>query len=375
MALFVKQLEHKLHDNLYTNIKLLTHFYPTTKSFDEVFKKNMFVKSNKAAFQHVVYYLFTILSPELTKEKITWPLYDVKLESAFRTEVIAFINHINAEYPHANIPNLMASHLMSPGGYKFAKFMLKLSKLVMYEHLRKNEGVEEMLGPVRPHKNSSVTNIVTRNVKARTLLVEKEVEKIMDGFHATCEKAARDAEDLVKEQDKVEAELRTVSKRLKEKKKQMVDRSMVEGLVTSVEINDEMAALERMKKLSEKCAELLVFLSSDKPVLEFKKDDLMMLDSVNKTTSDEISLHHLFNSLNVTVANKSLDMPIFSVKELDDMDKLIDDLSEKYLQFNHKISTTKNELVELSENFSPHVDDVVRSRKLPMIVLTSTDNV
>ncbi|KAJ3655896.1 hypothetical protein Zmor_015004 [Zophobas morio] len=155
----------------------------------------------------------------------------------------------------------------------------------------------------------------------------------------------------------------------------MVDRSMVEGLVTSVEINDEMAALERMKKLSEKCAELLVFLSSDKSVLEFKKDDLMMLDSVNKTTSDEISLYHLFNSLSVLVANKSLDMLIFSVKKLDEMAKLIDDLSERYLQFNHKISTTKNELVELSENFSPHVDDVVRSRKLPTIVVTGADNV
>ena len=112
----------------------------------------------------------------------------------FRNKVIAFINNVNAEYPQANIPNLMASHLMSPGDYKFANFILKLSKLVMYEHLRKSEGVKVMLGPVRPHKNSSVTNIVTRNVKARTLLVEREVEKIMSGFHATCEKAARDAE-------------------------------------------------------------------------------------------------------------------------------------------------------------------------------------
>ena len=61
---------------------------------------------------------------ELLKQKVpTWPLYDVRSENEFRNEVMKYVNELNTIHEDANIPNIATSHLITPGGFKFIKFI------------------------------------------------------------------------------------------------------------------------------------------------------------------------------------------------------------------------------------------------------------
>ncbi|GJQ81882.1 hypothetical protein Trydic_g9907 [Trypoxylus dichotomus] len=127
-----KALEFQVHDALYKNIEILTFFHPPHKDFYDVFKKDMFVKNNKTAFVHIVYFLLRVLNPNLIKSKIaSWPVLDIQDERQFRSEVVKYLNELNDLYENANLPNVMPSQLVSPGGFRFArlKFYKNLSNL------------------------------------------------------------------------------------------------------------------------------------------------------------------------------------------------------------------------------------------------------
>lgn len=159
-----KKMENEVHEQLYSNILLLSFSYPVSKDFISYFKKDMFVKNNKAAFQHVVHFLVNILEPHFFELKSIWPILDVKMESKFRNEVIKFIKELNLSNKETGIPLIMTSHLISPGGYQFAKFVFKLSQFVLSEHIKKDSNYANLILPPAINKDYNISSEQVNNL-------------------------------------------------------------------------------------------------------------------------------------------------------------------------------------------------------------------
>jgi hypothetical protein len=360
-----KELEMKVHEKLYSNIFLLTLMYPTTKDFKAVFRKDMFVKNNKAAFQHVIYYLFTVLDPDLTKEKITvWPLYDVKLEHIFRKQVVEMTEAINSKYAHANVPSIMASHLISPGGFSFSKFMLKLSLLVMYEHLKRNDTVEpEILAPIRPHTSPVVTNAIISNMKVKTLNVEAKTQEMWSKFVKGFQRATAEANSLTDKQTQIEKDLSELNKRLKESRRDFINTKQENNERLSI-LKEKMVHLENIKNLCVRSKDLLIYLDSDQLELKFNKTELTTPDSTFHLHScdKKVNLHHFFEKLTVLLENENFEMPMFASDQLNDRIKVVTELSENFSEMDQKLSSHRNKLTELIESCPTEMAELSRTR-------------
>jgi hypothetical protein len=328
-----KRFEANLHDELHNNIFLLTQEYPPTKEFQAVFKKDMFVKSNSAAFQQVTHYLFTILDPDLTKKKIPlWPLYDSKSERDFRKQVAEMTDAIRAKYEQVAIPPIMPSQLVCPGGYNFAKYVLKLSMLVMCEHLKKNVATKEsqLLSPIRQHPNPVVTNAIVRNLKLKTGAVEARVKQTWQNFQEEFVAATAGAGSLVEDLARLEGELRGLNLELKELKMganqtRRVDGEGLDGL------REEMAHLEGIRNLCKMCRESLTYLNNDRLELKFNKNESIpkSFGCLNVVDGEELNLHNFFSGLTVLLASGDFDMSASS-NQLNDIINFVSELTEKY---------------------------------------------
>jgi predicted nucleic acid-binding Zn-ribbon protein len=330
-----------------------------------VFRKDMFVKNNKAAFQHVIYYMFTILDPDLTKEKITvWPLYDVKLEHIFRKQVVEMMEAINSKYAHANVPSIMASHLISPGGFSFSKFMLKLSLLVMYEHLKRNDTVEpEILAPIRPHTSPVVTNAIISNMKVKTLNVEAKTQEMWTKFVKGFQRATAEANSLTDEQTQIEKDLSELNKRLKESRRDFIKTNQENNERLSI-LKEKMVHLESIKNLCVRSKDLLIYLDSDQLELKFNKTELTTSDSTFHLHScdEKVNLHHFFEKLTVLLENENFEMPMFASDQLNDRIKVVTELSENFSEMDQKLSSHRNKLTELIESCPTEMAELSRTR-------------
>lgn len=214
-----KELEIKANQELYNNIHPLTILYPPSKEFNNVFKKDMFLKNNKSAFHQVVYYLLQVLDAEKLKVKVpTWPVYEAKFESQFRNEVMKYINDLNSIYVAANIPHITSSHFIAPGGLKFIKVMLKLSQLVLLEHLKRDGAIHhKMLLPVGvPKNNTAITTERLNKLQIATRNINCETEMFVNSFEEKLMKAQCEALRITKELEHFE---RTFKDFCKEHKK------------------------------------------------------------------------------------------------------------------------------------------------------------
>ena len=185
MSLY-KEIEIKMQNQLYGNIHLLTLLHPTSRKFKNVFQPVMFAKNNKEAFHHVMHYLLTILmgAQEFKREIPSWPIFDKQRDSEFRCEVIRYLNKLNDIYPDANIPTVIASHLICPGGYKFTSLMLKLSQLVLSEELQRDDRFSgDVFHRIKPNKSSKVT----QNTLQQIVSVNRETIQQMRQMRATFE--------------------------------------------------------------------------------------------------------------------------------------------------------------------------------------------
>ncbi|XP_044258148.1 uncharacterized protein LOC123007132 [Tribolium madens] len=324
--------ETTLHEKLFTNIKILTHVYPPSKDFNEVFKVDMFKKNNKAAFQQVIYYLFTVLDPELTKEKIkSWPTYDAKGDREFRQEVLSFIDHINEKYESVDIPKLMPSLLVSPGGIKIVKFMLKMSILVTYAHLKRNKEQTDLLAPIRSSKDPAITETIIQQINRTSSIVEKRTFENYNNFHKFHAEALVEANRIVEQQEKIEKELAEVNKAIEEEKKKNIKPVGVENVK---DLQQQMTNLENIKRMCERAKELLECVSGGKQVLEFYKENINPDRIKPLIQTDNLNLLQFCNGLNDRLSKEHLRMPAFSKEDLKDMIQFLSGLTEKYKQLN-----------------------------------------
>lgn len=327
-----KDAENKIHEELYNNLYLLKNIYTTTLNFNRVFKKYMFAKSNKDGFFEVIYYLLNILNPILTKERLTtWPPFDIKTENKFRTEVLNYMKELNNLYHHANIPQMMASHLISPGGYKFTKFMFKLSQLVIYEHLKKTHEVELLYYP-EANENEDVIKVLMNNFQTITSGIEFKTKKKLDQlheYHKTQEEKALSIVNTLSQLDK------SVSVSKKEKaiaeekfyKKYTVypsDDSLKNKLVT---LNQQWQNLAHIHTLYGDCKQLLSYINNTN----------LVIDIEDKTNCKEQNLSDFFNTLTLLINSKSLELP-------NPTNSYIQQNSEKICELLHKNTTILKEI-------------------------------
>lgn len=332
-----KSVEQELQNVLYENIRLITNFYPTTKEFDLVFKKDMFAKNNKSGFFQVVYYLLVTLNPTLTKTRISiWPIFDLKTESKFRSELLNYVNELNSIYETANIPPVMASQLISPSGYRFLSFMLKLSELVIVEHLSRNN--VEFLKPIHVNTDDSFNENYIKCIQKKTEALEMETSKNIQKFKQQSSELSQEACNIISQLDKFEFEVKQLKNDLK---------------ILKTEHSTETEAT-----LTEKFHKLIKNSKTLRQVRTFLEESSVLLDSLSKgpiiLESDpqkEVDLIEYINQLSVSINKMNLELPnplkSTLAKQMEELDALTGKLvvyQKLFQEYKQKLSLISNNI-------------------------------
>lgn len=278
-----------MHTQVYLNIYSLTLCYPSTEDFKRVFARDMFIKNNKTAFHQVIYYLLSILDPETIKVKIqSWPIYTPKREAQFRREVITYVKELIAFYEYPDMPLLMASHLISPGGYRFTLFILKLSQMVITVQLRKHfETNIYLLFPISCNKDSSITKRRIDKLKEKVSQIELEtvyLHREVDNYV----KMARSDASAIKHEKQV------VKKKLEESKIRL-SKGSVQTKICPINVfipNESLTTVVFVLSLCSKIEELCSYLFKNQIILK------------NNTTGSQFCV--VGNELNFTIYLKRL---------------------------------------------------------------------
>lgn len=288
-----REQESKIHAQLHSNLHALTLLSPPSDDFRRVFVKDMFVKNNKAAFQQVVYYLLSMLDPEGVKTKIpSWPIYSPKQEAQFRGEVMKYVNELNVLYEFANVPLIMTSHLISPGGYKFAKFVLKLSQLVMSVVLQRDLEVKiTFLYPLKSSKNPEIARNSLGRLKQKSRVIEREVVQTYVNCDLYVKWAHCEAKKIVDEKKAVREKLK--------------DLKYTSNTTISPHNSFDLAAIT--KKLAYSSSILSLCLQ-----VEELKSYLFANEIVLKHSDSELNLVEYFTMLSTFLATIRLQKPYFS---------------------------------------------------------------
>jgi hypothetical protein len=239
---------------------------------------------------------------------------------------------IRAKYEQVAIPPIMPSQFVCPGGFNFAKYMLKLSMLVMYQHLKKDVATakSKLLSSIRPHINPIVTNAIMSNVKLKTDAVEARVKETWQNFQEKLVAATVRAGSLVENVTRVERELRDLDVELTELKMESNQTRRVDSRLDG--LKEEMAHLEGIKNLCNMCRESLKFLNNDPQEIKFNKDESIpkSFGCLNVVDGEELNLHNFFNGLTVLLASGDFDESTASSNQLNDVIKFVSELTEKY---------------------------------------------
>ncbi|KAJ8977582.1 hypothetical protein NQ317_008415 [Molorchus minor] len=360
-----KENESRIHEQLYDNVFLLSHFYPTSKELNAVFKKDMFIKNNKTAFFEVIYYLLTTLNTELTKQRITtWPPYEIKRENKFRAEVLKYINELNTLYDNADIPHIMSSHLISPGGLKFAKFMLKLSQLVVYEHLKKMEPLDVLYCP-KPSKNIMLTKANIGNLKKKTALIENGTRELLNKFdnnHFQLNEEALKIDTKLNElNDKIRLARQKNTVIREEFNKAYPSYPSFESLNEKLhQLKTEWEHLQEIQNIFFECDQLITYLSSSASVLEHYKDELKIPNEVLHIVrnQDELDLKEFFHGLHILLEHKALELPNPTSSFIECNLQQLKELNEKYSRIKNSLSDSVQKIEATIEKLSTEIAEL-----------------
>lgn len=305
---YQKEEEKKYQNALYKNLYVLTLEYPPSNDFKKIFKTNMFEKPNKEAFHQVVYYLLYILSPKDVKVKLpSWPILDKGMEVKFRDEVLHYLNNINSTYENADIPPIMKSHLIAPGGYNFTLMMFRLSQLVFYQHLVKNHDQPDLLlQRIKLSKNDGITLKRIDELVARINVIETENSKIQDEFCRFLECIRNKANNIVNEQKKVDLIYVENAKKLEEMKTSFEAHTSKENIIPEnmenyfAIIEEKLTIIKNLKLEFKKYNELVSYMQLENICLEHplnnSKKDIDLINFLQDVTRHFSKLKHEFYS-------------------------------------------------------------------------------
>ncbi|KAF2887479.1 hypothetical protein ILUMI_18695 [Ignelater luminosus] len=309
-----KELEQKLHEEFYKNVHTLTLIHPSSKEFNNVFKKDMFVKNNKVGFHQVVYYLLGILDSAKLRQKVpTWPPHDIRSENQFRNEVMKYINELNTIYVDANIPQIATSHLISPGGFKFVKFMFKLSQLVLHEVIKcRPHMTAGLLLPIKPSKQEVVTTENIRNLRAVTNKINTGTEQLKQDLDRQFNEAKVEAADIIDKQQETTQRIKQLHQKLHSLKKENGDNftSPQDEENIKLALKTKLSNLEELKNDFDKCKSLMSYLENGQATLDYNKDLKLPLDvsHIVRFDGEDLDLCSLLDAYNVLIDRKRLEI-------------------------------------------------------------------
>lgn len=336
-----RECEAKIHEQLYTNIYLLTLSYSTTEKFNSLLSKDMFVKNNKAAFQHVTYFLLTVLNPEIVKDKVpSWPPYEPRVETQFRNEVMKYINELNILYEDANIPVLMTSHLISPGGYKFARFMLKLSQLVLFVHLQRDPTIkQDILYSLKPNKNSEATLNSINRLRYKHKKINNEVSDIKLDYDNFVLQSLSTAATI--------GEQKTfISKSLVNIKQSSPDANVSTASIKSFDLLMPQidSKLKQVKVIFQKCMKIRELAPCHDVVLDCNNSHVKIIREIHSSdrNNENLDLITFFENLSAFLNATHLKRPSFSTT-------LLKNKSDTYVAFNQNLQVVNKRYDNISE--------------------------
>lgn len=323
-----RDCEAQLQEQLYSNICLLSILHPPVDSkVQEVLKKDMFAKSNKTAFQHIVYYLLSLLDPKSIKEKIpSWPLLIPRQETEFRNEVMAYINELSSIYKDADVPTLMTSHLVSPGGYKFMRFLLKLTELVMRICL---DNDNDLLYPLKPNRNSTVTEHSKMNLKRLTEYVNEDTLSIKWESENYLQNSKFEAENILQHKIDLHSAINVRKDTLKSKRDIVGDD--IDKQVSYIQRELEVPAM--LQKGSLDITFLISHLLSEQMVLHFDSSRYMLPKELSCNNNESFNNLQFFKKFCLFLDKIHLTMPSIN-------NTFVNIESVKYKQYDQILSAT-----------------------------------
>lgn len=365
-----KALELQVNEMIHKNISILTYFHPPHKDFHEIFRKDMFIKNNKSAFIHVVYYLLHTLNPNVIKTKIrSWPVLDVNYERQFRNEVFKYLNELNDIYKNAKLPSVMASQLVSPGGFRFAKYILKLSILVLQEVQMNNSrlGNKILMRPnlsrhgVTAEKQILHIDKLTSHINHETQLKRLE-------FHKKYLELKDEADKILKELEEVQTAI-----------KEMQDK--IDGFNVNV-IKNSQQYEERIEFIN---ADLLkVTLHCD--VLHQIKEKLDYIRKSNLTlentsiSCEELDLISLFEKFHLEMESYCLEMESLTEPELDHYIEKFVKCNKEFVLLKNNLDNIRKKWINLSANIQKtynafkHTKPIIQNKDIFALQLSSSDS-
>lgn len=346
----LKDIEARLHEALFNNVQILTYKFKPSDDFRRVFKPDMFKKSNVAAFQHVTHYLLSTLNPELTEKMVpTWPIFEKRQEASFRKEIIILIDQINHLYPHADLPKLMHSHYVVPGGLKIANLLFSLSQLVLHEVLKQNY-YKALLMPSKANEDPNVTDLTIKSIQRKTRCDADKMRNIMQRSDECKNQALAKAQQMIDEDEKVSKELSQYRKALLEKLANYKGPTIEE---TQKHVQQAKDSLENIGELAQLFAQIITlqgFLSNDETVLNYNKQELAISDNIAKEIENKEGkwdLKRLFYYLESSISQAKFHG--YNLLELEEIRKLVVHLKEQFILME---GTNKRHFKELYEAIS-----------------------
>lgn len=301
-GLSMKDQENVLHEMIYKSISTLILIYPTSVDFKEKFKPGMFRKNNQPGSQQVVYLLLSIIDPEDINKRITcWPITDIRMESKFRMEVMRFYAHLQEKYDDFGLKTLLSSHLITPGGYKFAKFILKLTDLAWFVHLSKDRNLGDILLRPKPSKHDvDMSSDMMLQFKNATQIVKDDATELL----AQHENLNREYDSEIEAMDENLLEIKRKIHDLHNKSspaenilQEEFKKSGLENYENWLksEIQIRLTKLSEISKKFKNCSEVTKYLLSKDNVLSYNKSNDLFSNAID--SDDKLNLIKFFENV------------------------------------------------------------------------------
>jgi len=159
------------------------------------FHQSMYDHSNPVAFQHVFYYMFSLLSVEKTKTEFRdcWPILDRKQEAEFRRKVITILKEYQKDFP-TDLPYCNPSLFQSPGGRKFVSFLLVFSNFVLKMLLDSEHVLAKPVVKNNPKLKKVSHKLLVKSTKRaldKSVKLQAEQEEIVVGAEVAINELSR----------------------------------------------------------------------------------------------------------------------------------------------------------------------------------------
>ncbi|XP_050100614.1 augmin complex subunit dgt6 [Anopheles aquasalis] len=154
------ECEKQLDAAIFRGLHALTKRHEPSDEFRGVFVRGAFLKPNTKAFIQVLHFLLNVYDAREFKKRFIWPIYDKSIENAFRSATVTYVNHLIETGKLTGMGKIKAHVVVLPGGVKFMKFLLGLTRFVLQEELAR---VRPTAPAYQPLTRNRLAELATRH--------------------------------------------------------------------------------------------------------------------------------------------------------------------------------------------------------------------